>query len=153
MDLSILTQHKVSIITLDNKYLPTAIVLPFEGHTRQSQLMHAQVKTEEINYLNLWKQIIVRKIDNQARALSIMGLSHAKDISDYLGKIENENIDFIEAQAAKKYFSIYHEGLNRRVEDPVNSRLNYGYAVVRSAIARSLVVALDVPTKNGVLFN
>ena len=30
--------------------------------------------------------------------------------------------------------SYYHEGFNRRTEDPINSRLNYGYAVVRSAI-------------------
>ena len=29
--------------------------------------------------------------------------------------------------------------LNRRVEEPINSRLNYGYAVVKSAIARKLV--------------
>lgn len=40
----------------------------------------------------------------------------------------------------------YHEGLNRRVEDPVNSRLNYGYAVIRSSIATSLVAAGFHPT-------
>ncbi len=43
MDLSILTQNRVALTTLDEKYLPTAIVLPFEGHARQSKLMHAQV--------------------------------------------------------------------------------------------------------------
>lgn len=42
MDLSILTQNKVSFMTLDDKYLPTAMVLPFEGHSRESKLMHAQ---------------------------------------------------------------------------------------------------------------
>ncbi|MBQ8518766.1 MAG: type II CRISPR-associated endonuclease Cas1 [Agathobacter sp.] len=40
----------------------------------------------------------------------------------------------------------YHEGLNRRTEDPINSRLNYGYAVVRSAIARKLVATGFHPT-------
>jgi CRISPR-associated protein Cas1 len=44
MDLSILSQNKVAVMTLDEKYLPTAIVLPFEGHARQSKLMHTQVK-------------------------------------------------------------------------------------------------------------
>lgn len=34
MDLSILSQNKVSLMTLDEKYSPTAIVLPFEGHAR-----------------------------------------------------------------------------------------------------------------------
>lgn len=40
-------------MTLDDRYLPTAIVLPFEGHTRQSKLMHAQVNTADDKYLNL----------------------------------------------------------------------------------------------------
>ena len=46
MDLSILSQNKVALMTLDDRYLPTAIVLPFEGHARQSKLMHAQVNIE-----------------------------------------------------------------------------------------------------------
>lgn len=135
MDLSILAQHKVAVMTLDEKYLPTAIVLPFEGHTRQSKLMHAQVNTTQEKYEDLWKEIIKRKIQNQSRALSIMGMDSAESVLSYVEKIGIDNIDVLEAQAAKEYFSVYHEGLNRRVEDPVNSRLNYGYAVVRSAIA------------------
>ena len=57
----------------------------------------------------------------------------------YVFSISDDNVDYNEALAAKDYFSQYHEGLNRRVEEPINSRLNYGYAVVRSAIARKLV--------------
>ena len=49
-------------------------------------------------------------------------------------------------EAAKEYFAYYHEGFNRRSEDPINSRLNYGYAVVRSAIARKLVATGFHPT-------
>ena len=141
MDLSILSQNKVSIITLDEKYLPTAIVLPFEGHTRQSKLMHAQISTYEELYLELWLQIIRQKISNQSRALSIMGMNGAENVTKYLDDISKENVDITEALAAKDYFAYYHEGLNRRGDDPINSRLNYGYAVVRSSIARSLVAA------------
>ena len=57
----------------------------------------------------------------------------------YVFSISDDNVDYNEALAAKEYFSYYHEVLNRRVEEPINSRLNYGYAVVRSAIARKLV--------------
>lgn len=74
MDMSILSQNKVALMTLDEKYLPTAIVLPFEGHARQSKLMHAQVNTTDEKYLHLWMQIIKQKISNQSRALSIMRL-------------------------------------------------------------------------------
>ena len=47
--------------TLDEKYQPTAIVLPFEGRARQSKLMHAQVNTSDELYLELWIQIIRQK--------------------------------------------------------------------------------------------
>lgn len=71
-----------------------------------------------------------------------------------LDSISTSNVDIVEALAAKEYFSYYHEGLNRRGDDPINSRgdapinsrLNYGYAVVRSTIARSLVSAGFHPT-------
>lgn len=139
MDVSILSQNNVSIMTLDDKYLPTAIVLPFSGNSRQSQLMHAQVSFTEEKYRALWKRIVKLKIENQARNLTLLGLNGAERISPYAQNINDENVDYSEATAAKDYFQEYHIGLNRRGDDPVNSRLNYGYAIVRSAIARALV--------------
>ena len=41
MDLSILSRNKVSLMTLDEKYLPTAIVLTFEGHRIKVNVMPA----------------------------------------------------------------------------------------------------------------
>lgn len=146
MDLSILSQNKVAVITLDEKYLPTAVVLPFEGHTRQSRLMHAQVQTGTGKYLDLWKQIVRQKIINQSRVLSILGLQGAEKTAEFAAGVSDENVDYMESLAAKAYFSFYHEGLNRRTDDPVNSRLNYGYAVIRSTIARSLVTTGFHPT-------
>ena len=146
MDLSILSQNKVAVMTLDEKYLPTAIVLPFEGHARQSKLMHAQVHTSHEKYLDLWVQIIRQKISNQSRVLSIMGADGAEEVTKYALSIHEENVDYHESLAAKAYFTFYHEGLNRRTDDPINSRLNYGYAVVRSAIARKLVATGFHPT-------
>ncbi len=146
MDLSILSQNKISFMTLDEKYLPTAILLPFEGHARQSKLMHAQVDTSKEKYLSLWIQITKQKIKNQAGALSIMGINGSEHIYKYADELNDTNVDISEALAAKEYFEYYHEGLNRRVDDPVNSRLNYGYAVVRGYIARTLVAAGFHPT-------
>jgi CRISPR-associated protein Cas1 len=139
MALSILSRNKVALTTLDDKYLPTAMVLPFEGHARQSQIMYKQIRYCEENKKKLWMQIVCKKINNQARTLSILGLEGAEKVMSYASDITFENVDYNEALAAKDYFSFFHPGLNRRVNDPINSRLNYGYAVVRSAIARSLV--------------
>ena len=46
--------------------------------------MHAQVLKCSDIYLDLWVQIINRKVSNQARALSIMGMNGAENISKYL---------------------------------------------------------------------
>lgn len=75
-----------------------------------------------------------------------MGLKGAERIAEYVESVNKDNVDYNESLAAKDYFSYYHEGFNRRTEDPINSRLNYGYAVVRSAIARKLVTAGFHPT-------
>ena len=146
MDLSILSQNKVAFMTLDEKYLPTAIVLPFEGYARQSKMMHAQVNTPPEKYTEIWMQLIKQKISNQARALSILGAEGAERIAEYTMGIDSNNVDYHESLAAKEYFKYYHEGLNRRTDDPINSRLNYGYAIVRSAIVRKLVATGFHPT-------
>lgn len=131
---------------LDEKYLLTVIVLPFEGHARQSKLMHAQVNATDEKYMDFWIQIVKQKIINQSRALSIMGLEGAEKIAEYVETVNEENVDYNESLAAKEYFSFYHGGFNRRTEDSINSRLNYRYTVVRSAIARKLVVTGFHPT-------
>ena len=91
MDLSILSKNKVSLMTLDEKYLPTAIVLPFEGHARQSKLMHAQVNTSKEKYCQLWVEIVKQKISNQARALSVLGKDGVDTISKYIEGIDDKN--------------------------------------------------------------
>ena len=124
MALSKLAMSKVALTTLDEKYLPTAIVLPFEGHARQSQLMHLQVTCPTEFREKLWVQIIEKKISNQARALSLLGLEGVEVVMSYVLKMTMDSVDMNEALAAKDYFAFYHPGLNRRVDGPINSRLN-----------------------------
>ena len=50
MDLSILARNNVSLLTFDEKYLPTAVMLPFEGNARQAKIMHAQVAFSKEQY-------------------------------------------------------------------------------------------------------
>lgn len=102
MDLSILSQNKVALMTLDDRYLPTAIVLPFEGHARQSKLMHTQVNTAHEKYMEIWIDIIKQKISNQSRVLSIMGLDGSEKIAAYVATVNEENVDYCESLAAKE---------------------------------------------------
>ena len=103
MDLSILANNHVSLTTLDNKYSPTALVLPFEGNSRQSQLIHQQVQFSKEEYNKLWFQIIKQKISNQSRVLSLLGCPGAEKIGTYAQQMKKEDIDSSESLAAKDY--------------------------------------------------
>lgn len=87
----------------------------------------------------LWEKIIKQKIENSSRNLAILGLNGVEDIAQYISLVSDGDKDNVEAQAAQIYFQFYHKGLNRRNDDPVNSALNYGYAIVRSYIIKALI--------------
>ena len=149
MALNALVDNKVLLVSLDKKYNPVSIVSPCIGYYEQSLVTKYQISLSSKKRFDLWKYIIERKIVNQAKALTILGLNGEEKLYKYIEKIktieycENDNIeneiDIIESSSAKEYFEYYHPSLNRRTDDPINSALNYGYAVVRSAIARQLL--------------
>ena len=68
-----------------------------------------------------------------------MGLEGFEKISNFVSLVKNGDEQNIEALAAQEYFQFYHKGLNRRTSDPVNSALNYGYAILRSYIIKALI--------------
>ena len=139
-DLSMLVNEKITITTLDNSYLPTAIVIPFEGNARQSKVMHAQVALSKKFYGELWLQIIKQKILNQQKCLFLLNIDSSNDLLKTLENLTIRNVDQREAIAAKNYFqSLFNNEFTRDSESPMNAKLNYGYAIVRSTIIRTLV--------------
>ena len=84
-------------------------------------------------------ELIRKKICNQRGVLQILEIKEADELSEILRKLNLNTIDECEALAAKKYFYLLPPNLNRRVVTPLNSKLNYGYAVLRNGIIRSLI--------------
>ena len=85
--------------------------------------MYAQVTFSKEQYEQLWIRIIKYKINNQARVLNILGELGSDIVAKYGASISVENVDCNESLAAKEYFKYYRDGLNRRIDDPINSRL------------------------------
>lgn len=125
---------------IDEKYHPSCMLVPIRSNVRQTLVMRNQIMLNSDVKDQIWKQIIMRKIENQARALTLLGRDGSEKILRYTSTASDE-IDAIEANAAKDYFHYLHPGLNRRNDDPVNSCLNYGYAVIRNAIIRAVILA------------
>lgn len=145
MCLGELSAHHVMVVTMGKKHLPSTLTIPMVANARQSRVVARQASMSENLRDALWKQVVTPKIKNQARALAILGLEGAEEVWSYSLDICPGDPDNREGAAARCYFQHLQPGLNRRCDDPLNSALNYGYAIVRSAVARSLVVAGFVP--------
>ena len=141
MAISKITSFKIILIILDEKYMPSVSIMPFEGHTRQALMLKKQITISEEKKQDLWYQIIKMKITNQQRVLAMLDRDGITEIDNLIQKLNINNIDETEALAARIYFYNIYPDFNRRVEHPLNSKLNYGYATIRSAIIKSLAAS------------
>lgn len=141
MGLIKIAEYGIVFQCIDEKYMPRALLTPCESNSRQALVMNKQIELCNERRDELWRQIIISKIENQSRVLSILGLDGAEKIATYSLQVLPGDSDNKEAIAAKEYFEYYHSGLNRRMGDPINNCLNYGYAVLRSAVIRSAIAS------------
>ena len=136
-----IAKNGISLMIIDEKYRPACILTPTEANVRQTLFMRKQASLTSNKKDQIWIELIARKITNQARALTLSGKEGAEKILDYSYNLNKETVDAHEANAAKEYFSYLHPGLKRRTDNPINSCLNYGYAVIRNAIIRAVLLS------------
>lgn len=144
--LSALAGAGVAMIVPDDKHHPSGVLLPFHQHHAQAHIAHAQVGMSLPLKKRMWQSIIVAKITNQAATLDALGRDRAQTLRAMSGRVGSGDPDNIEAQAARAYWSALFDKFTRSDEsDRRNSLLNYGYAVVRAAIARACVASGLLP--------
>ncbi len=134
-----LQNNKVALISCDDRHMPTSLMLPMVGHSEQTEKQRYQIEASLPLKKNLWQQTVIAKIKNQSRVLIKVGKSHKK--LDYLSsRVESGDPNNIEGQAASYYWkTLFDDFVRDRYGEPPNNLLNYGYAVIRAMIARSLV--------------
>ncbi|MBR2504023.1 MAG: type II CRISPR-associated endonuclease Cas1 [Oscillospiraceae bacterium] len=139
--LSRCAQGGVLVYLCDNKHLPCGVLTGYHNHSRQHKMLQAQIDLRQTVKKHLWQKIVTRKIENQAQVLSILNLDGCNEILSLSKKVKLDDVDNIEAVAASQYFRyMFGEGFSRGQENIINARLNYGYAIVRGLVCRSLVV-------------
>ena len=136
-----LTENGVTVYLCDGQHLPAALLLPMNRHSRQLKLLKGQVSMTQPTKKQLWSRVVSAKIHNQAQCLSYLGRAHAEDLH-YLSKtVRSGDPDNLEATAAAAYFPVlFGSGFSRGEDCRINAALNYGYAILRGAVARNLAV-------------
>ena len=142
-----LNANNVAVVFCDSKHMPSSMLLNLESHSLQSELFRAQISVSEPLKKNLWKQTIEAKILNQAAHLSKQG-HKAHELRAYAKSVKSGDTENREGLAARIYWSrLIGNGFTRdRYGDPPNNLLNYGYILLRSAVARSLSGSGLLPT-------
>lgn len=130
----------IAIITCNDKHTPSGLALPFHGHYRQAGVAAAQVQMTQPLKKRLWQNIIRCKIENQARLLTRQRCVDANELFGLAKLVRSGDPDNTEARAARFYWSrLFADYTRANEDDRRNKLLNYGYAIIRSAVARALV--------------
>ena len=148
--ISKLLGNQVAIITCDAQHLPQGLMLNLNTHHKQVAQMRHQLSASQTLKDRLWKQTIKAKITNQAMLLKINGIP-AENMERWASKVQNGDPNNYEGRAAAYYwkslFTDFIQNFKRgRFEGEPNNLLNYGYAILRGAIARSLMISGLLPT-------
>ena len=145
--ISELSELNTITIFTDKKHQPTTVCFPIIGSTQTVPRLHQQIKIKDSHtHQQLWKSIIQCKILSQNHILENIG--HIKPYLPRLAKTTlSGDIRNNEAQAAGYYWKhwlgneVKHKRIKQGANDHFNISLNFGYAILRSLIARCVSIA------------
>lgn len=146
-----LAENGAALVICGNDHLPVAMLLPVSTHTEVAARLRDQIRAGAVLPKQLWKQIVSAKIRAQAT-----NIEHAPEAQRRLlalaRNVRSGDSNNAEAQAARIYWGqVFSASISdfRRVpgeRERPNCMLDYGYAVIRAAVARAIIGAGLHPT-------
>jgi CRISPR-associated protein Cas1 len=135
------------IVFVDNNYLPVSMCFSNVLNKKAANRPYLQAKNfDSFLYKRLWMNVIKSKIMGQYLVLETHKMPNAKTILNLVDEVIIGDFENTEALAAKYYFNDYfaifkEESLLREKQNAkhiINICLNYGYAIIRAMMARTL---------------
>lgn len=138
--LSACADYGIGLYATGDNHQPNGVFLPFLAHSRTTRLMRKQMDIPRPLAKQAWANIIRRKIENQTAVLRFCAKNGVDRMDSYARRMRSGDTENLEGQAAAFYFpQLFGQGFYRAEERWANAALDYGYAVLRGAIARGLV--------------
>ena len=134
-------KNNVALVLCDEKHLPISTLLPIsEGNKLHSKVLRAQIEVRVSTKKRLWQNTIQEKIKNQAQTLMHFGGNY-QHLTAMVARVKSGDPTNLEATAARHYWRQLFGSDFRRDQkaEGINSLLNYGYSIVRAAVARAIV--------------
>lgn len=136
--LSQFAERGILVYVCDKTHLPCGVVLPFCEHYHTLLHYSYQIEMSKPLQKQIWQSLIKNKIKNQNEVLNAYGkIDKLKALQESVLSGDSTNN---EAKASLIYFKeLFSKDFVRRNDSVINAFLNYGYAIVRGLIARSVV--------------
>lgn len=146
-----LLENNCVVVTCDSTHMPVGLLLPLVGNTIQSERFREQISCSKPLQKQLWQQTVQAKISNQAACLNRVEPNvEVRCMRVWSADVRSGDPDNLEARAAayywRNFFPEFPEFVRSRDGEYPNLLLNYGYAILRAIVARSLVGTGLLPT-------
>lgn len=137
-----LAQRGAPFVLCAANHNPVGMLWPIDGNYEQSRRIEAQLTAKRPVHKQMWASIVRSKLEQQAAVLEAVGAPPMPLLS-LARKVKSGDPENLEAQGARRYWSLLFGTGFRRDQGAggLNSLLNYGYTILRSATARAVVGA------------
>ena len=147
--LNALAERGCVTVLCGKNYSPQSMVLPVYSHYLFAKILKNQIDASVPFKKRIWQQIVIQKIKNQALNLNLCGkLEESKKIETISALVKSGAPDNREAYAARMYWKYLFgkEFIRDKNLSGINSFLNYGYAIMRSSMARAICASGLLPS-------
>jgi CRISP-associated protein Cas1 len=139
--LSELAKAKISLVISDEKRNPIGQYLPLYGAHNTSKKVTEQIEWGEPVKKRVWQRVVRDKISHQAAILNARAEEeYGARLKELVPEVRSGDVTNREGAAARLYFqALFGQGFSRDQDTPLNGCLNYGYAILLSAVNREIV--------------
>lgn len=131
----------VTLFVCDESHIPAFIGQPLQAHTRMVSVQRLQLSMSQPFLKRCWQLVVRQKILNQGRCLGLLAKPGEEQLKLCASKVASGDSANVEGWAAREFFREAYGGrFTRFADDGQNHALNYGYAVLRGAVARGITL-------------
>ncbi|NOL50836.1 type II CRISPR-associated endonuclease Cas1 [Pelistega suis] len=140
--LIMLAEKGAPFVLCANNHNAIGMLWPIGGNFEVSKRIDAQINAKLPLKKRLWAELIKNKIAQQANVLRAIEVPD-KPLSALVSKVRSGDPDNVEAQAARRYWTLlFGKDFRRdRRGEGANALLNYGYTILRATVARAVIAA------------
>lgn len=127
------------VVLCDAHYLPSAVFLPMADNTLHAKFVREQAAWARSAKNRIWRQVVAAKVGAQAGLLERLGKGNRR-LNQLAKTLPKAGSLYVEGHAADVYWrALFGPGFRRsRFGKGPNPLLNYGYAILRAAVARTI---------------